>query len=149
MCLYPQSTGNKVQGNAIRANGSDGVNISGDGNTIDGGNLIFANGGSGVEVQSSGQGNSILSNQIFGNAGLGIDLGTSGLTLNDPDNGANNLQNFPVITSAIRSNTTGLTTITGTIKQQPRSAVDDPVLRSRRGPFQPRRGTDLPRTDDR
>ncbi len=33
----------------------------------------------------------------------------------DPDTGPNHLQNFPVITSAIRSNTTSLTTIAGTL----------------------------------
>lgn len=40
------------------------------------------------------------------------------VTANDPDDsdtGPNNLQSFPVITSAIRSNTTTLTTITGIV----------------------------------
>jgi hypothetical protein len=128
---------NKVEGNFIgtRAsstqalgNGEDGVNIR-DGafdNTIGGiasaaGNRIAHNGQDGVSI-SSGTGNSVLSNLIFSNDGLGIDLGASGVTnndLDDPDTGANNLQNFPTITSAIRSNTTGFTTISGTINSNP------------------------------
>ena len=68
---------------------------------------------------SSGTGNSVLSNQIFGNTGLGIDLGGSSVTLNDtgdPDTGANNLQNFLVITSV----ESGIaTTITGTLNSNP------------------------------
>jgi hypothetical protein len=116
------ANGNEVEGNFIRVNDEDGVDVSGDDNTI-GNNSIFANAGDGVEVFSSGQGNSILSNRIFDNVGLGIDLlGTNGVTNNDtddPDAGGNNLQNFPVITSATRSNTTGVTTISGRINSNP------------------------------
>jgi hypothetical protein len=117
------ANGNEVKGNFIRVNDNDGVDLSGDGNTIGGatsaeGNSIFANGDDGVDVFSSGEGNSVLSNRIFDNVGLGIDLlGANGVTNNDtddPDTGANNLQNFPVIASAIRSSS-GITTITGTI----------------------------------
>ncbi len=45
----------------------------------------------------------ISRNSIHSNGGLGIDLGALGVTVNDfcdADSGANNLQNFPVITSA-------------------------------------------------
>lgn len=50
----------------------------------------------------SGSANPILTNSIFSNGTLGIDLGTTGVTPNDArdaDSGANNLQNFPVLTS--------------------------------------------------
>ena len=123
------ATGNEVKGNAIRANAADGVNVSGDDNTIGGGNVIFSNGSAGVEVTSDAQGNSLLSNQIFGNTGLGIDLlgGTSdisGVNNNDDgdlDAGGNNSQNFPVITSAARSTNVnpGITTIIGTLTSNP------------------------------
>jgi hypothetical protein len=55
---------------------------------------------------TSGVGNSIRGNSIFNNGaavGLGIDLGTPGANTNDagdPDSGANDLQNSPVITDA-------------------------------------------------
>ncbi len=123
------STGNEVKGNAIRANDEDGVNITqGSDNTIEG-NDILANGDNGVEVSSGGRGNSILSNRIFANAGLGIDLvgGTEngfGVTANDnddPDTGANNRQNTPVIDEATQDTTTFpvTTTIQGTLNSTP------------------------------
>ncbi len=69
---------------------------------------------SGVYVDiTAGTGNAIRRNSIFGNFGIGIDLGVKGRTANDAgdgDSGANNLQNFPVISSA---NTAGL--IQGTL----------------------------------
>ena len=64
------------------------------------GNVIANNLGSGVVVGDDAQGNTIRGNSIYGNGGLGIDLGQDGVTPNDDldgDTGANNLQNFPVI----------------------------------------------------
>ena len=87
------------------------------------GNLVLENviafngifgGGTGVASLSRAAGNPILSNSIYSNEGLGIDLGGDGVTPNDeddPDTGANNLQNYPVLASAISSGVT--TTITG------------------------------------
>ncbi len=77
-----------------------------------GANTIAFNGGNGVSVSvSSAAGNRILSNSIFSNGRLGIDLrgGTenaAGATANDPkdaDTGPNDLQNKPVVTSAVTS----------------------------------------------
>jgi hypothetical protein len=140
------ATGNKVQGNFIGtgANGTtalgndDGVAISsGNDSTIGsdigstaGGNLIANNQQDGVLVfGGAAVGNSILSNAIFSNGGssnveLGIDFGTEGVTANDADDpdcasGNNRCQNFPVISSATRSNTTGFTTISGTLNSNP------------------------------
>ncbi len=73
----------------------------------------------GVFVTSTAStGNSIVGNSIHSNSGIGIDLGTSGVTLNDSldgDSGANNLQNFPVITAAT-TNAAGTTvTVSGSL----------------------------------
>jgi titin len=122
---------NVVQGNYIGTdlasavalgNGSDGVHLAYGtfNNTIGGAsegavNTIAFNGGDGVSVES-GTGNTILSNRIFLNTDLGIDLGPGGVTPNDPydaDLGANNLQNFPVLTSAAPNG--GNTAIAGSI----------------------------------
>jgi hypothetical protein len=133
------ATGNKVQGNFIGtgANGTtalgndDGVVISsGHDSTIGGtasgaGNRIANNDQDGVLVFGGlAVGNGILSNSIFSNGELGIDLGPEGVTANDTDDpdgssSNNHLQNFPIIASAIRSNTTNFTTISGTINSNP------------------------------
>jgi len=77
------------------------LTLAGDGNSIHD-NTITMNGGAGVRV-ISGTGNAILSNAIDANGGLGIDLGDPGPQLNDArdsDEGANGLQNFPVLLQA-------------------------------------------------
>jgi hypothetical protein len=66
------------------------------------GNVIWSNGGIGINVVS-GYRNWLSANSIYVNGGLGIDLGADGVTMNDnldPDSGANERQNFPVITHA-------------------------------------------------
>jgi len=127
--LISGSGSNAVKGNYIGTdvtgtikldNLKSGVRIdSGPHNTVGGtnageGNIIAFN-GIGVVV-SSGTGDAILHNAIFSNTGLGIDLGGDGVTANDicdDDTGPNDLQNFPVLTSAFSSGAT--TTITGTL----------------------------------
>ncbi len=115
------STGNLIQGNLIGtdATGTAGLDFFGAGILLGGGsgtiiggptgsgNVIAFNGGNGgIAVTSSSTGNNIFGNSIFGNLGIGINLvgGTedpsTGVTANDfPDSdvGANNLQNYPVI----------------------------------------------------
>jgi len=54
--------------------------------------------------------NQITENVIFQNMGLGIDLQNNNVTANDPgdgDAGANNLQNFPVLTGVTSSSVSG------------------------------------------
>ncbi|MFL6335798.1 MAG: carboxypeptidase regulatory-like domain-containing protein [Pyrinomonadaceae bacterium] len=117
------ATTNVVQGNFIgtQADGTsalpnllDGVSLSNvasdnliGGTAAGAGNRIAFNGGDGVSV-ISGTGNRVLSNSIHTNGTtaqhLGIDLGADGSTPNDAgdaDAGANNLQNFPVLNSAV------------------------------------------------
>jgi CSLREA domain-containing protein len=86
-------------------------------------NNIFDNIIAGNEVGvivGNGTGHAIRSNSIHSNTGLGIDLAGDGVTPNDPgdgDSGANNLQNFPVLTSATSSG--GSITIRGTLNSTP------------------------------
>jgi len=78
-------------------------------------NRIAYNGGAGVYAANTNA-DRVIGNEIYANGGLGIDLLPTGVTqndLNDVDLGANNLQNFPVINSAISTPTQ--TTITGAL----------------------------------
>src|SRR5204862_3977207 len=78
------------------------------------GNVIANNTNGGVNVSDT-NGNAIEGNAITANGGLGIGLdGTSGVLPNDtdPGTGANNHQNFAVISSVVDG------TITGTLNSQ-------------------------------
>ncbi len=124
--LLTSGNANLIQANVIRNNTFHGI-LAGDGiNAIGGGNVIYGNGEDGIEVASSATGVRITANQIFGNGALGIDLhggteNTAKVTSNDtddPDSGANGLQNYPVLSSAIRT-TNGVTTISGSLNSLP------------------------------
>ena len=84
------------------------------------GNIIAFNGTNGVAIGSGNTGWSILGNSIFSNGGLGIDLGADGPTVNDDgdaDTGANNLQNYPTMTSVTVAS--GKVTIAGNLNSIP------------------------------
>ena len=86
------------------------------GGTVAGAGNIIANNSLAGVVVGSDVGNAIEGNAIFANGQLGIDLSDDGVTPNDVgdgDTGANNLQNFPLLTSAV--NTAGLTTVVGSL----------------------------------
>jgi CSLREA domain-containing protein len=134
------ATGNIIQGNFIgtQADGASALGnerngvwlISGaNGNTIGGvaagaANVIAFNSQNGVAIEG-GPANRVRRNSIHSNGQLGIDLGTDGITANDAgdgDTGPNDLQNYPVLSSAI--NTGSGTAITGTINSTPNAALE-------------------------
>ena len=122
-------SGNIVQGNVIGMNAAltapipnleHGLVLGGTNSVIGGvnpgeGNVIAFNGYDGIQDgASSSAGNAFRGNSIFSNGhqnhpsnvSIGIDIGGFGVTPNDAgdaDTGANNLQNFPVITSVTPS----------------------------------------------
>jgi uncharacterized repeat protein (TIGR01451 family) len=107
------------------ANGLDGLSIRSSGAYV-GLNIIAHNRGHGVMVVGAGHtGNTIRGNSIDSNGLRGIALGSLGETVpNDPrdaDTGyANNLQNHPVLTSAVWD--AGMLTVTGTLHSNPGTA---------------------------
>ncbi len=135
------ASNNQIEGNYIGTDATGiynlgngyGIIINGASNNTIGGtaigasNLIAGNGSSGVWIATyttnTPINNRIQGNSIFGNGELGIDLipglytsSPNGVTPNDPgdaDTGANNLQNFPILTSATSSG--GNTIIQGTL----------------------------------
>ena len=124
--IFGNDIGLQVDRSTPLGNGNNGIAISGGAsgtrigyiNTGEG-NRIAHNVGDGIFVES-GTGTQILSNEIFNNSGLGIDLGPNGVTpndLDDPDGGANNLQNYPVLTMA--SSIGAGTTILGSLNSTP------------------------------
>ena len=144
---FSNSNSDLVLGNLIgtAANGSSALGNSGNGITFSGGGSVFNiigdtqagdgntiafNAGDGVQVgPTAGIANTIRGNSIFSNgttaSHLGIDLGPDGVTPNDAkdaDSGPNNLQNFPVITSALVTGSTK--TIKGTLNSTPGATFD-------------------------
>jgi CSLREA domain-containing protein len=101
-----------LDGTTAMANSIQGILVQATNNTIGSrsagaGNRIRSN-GIGVRVVS-GALNTIAGNSIDQNSGVGIDLGLDNVTPNDAgdgDSGPNTLQNFPVLTSAVKSGST-------------------------------------------
>ena len=123
--------GTDITGTAALGNGNCGIDIGASfgavstgtvGGTVVGqGNIIAFNGTNGISV-GSGNNWTILGNSIHDNARLGITLGgrcddlTALPTPNDAcdaDTGPNNLQNYPILTTA--SSSAGSTNIQGTL----------------------------------
>jgi CSLREA domain-containing protein len=91
-----------VRGLHILNFSSHGILIADNGNNLIEGNEIAHNDGDGIRI-NEGTGNRLSSNDIHDNGGLSIDLGGDGRTANDPDDpdsGANLLQNFPNLINA-------------------------------------------------
>src|SRR6185436_13848574 len=115
------ATGSNSLGNSnhgIYMTGGNGNSIGG---TVNGaGNRIAFNSVGLAIAFGGGTNNAIRSNLIYSNANLGIGLNFDSVVGNDPgdfDTGANQLQNFPVITNAIISPAS--TIIQGTLNSQP------------------------------
>ncbi len=116
--------GTATDGLTSLGNGGRGILIAASSGQIIGGvlpgqgNVIAFNSADGVSV-TSGAGHAIRGNSIHSNGGLGIDLGDDGVTANDlgdADTGANNLQNYPVLTSV--SSSGGNVPIVGTLNSE-------------------------------
>ena len=129
------ATGVIVQGNLIGTdatgtfalgNQNRGIYILASNATIGGigpgeGNIVAHSGGGGVVVQGSVSGNAIRGNSIYANGTIGIDLGADSVTANDAldaDTGANDLQNYPLLSSAAPLSPSG-TEIRGTLDSSP------------------------------
>jgi hypothetical protein len=125
--LTGPATNNNLRRNGVSGNDGDGMRLARGPNTVEA-NAVVANAGAGIAVTAGAQGVEIVRNQILDNGELEIDLigGTEnglGVTANDqddPDTGANDLQNNPVLTSAVRASN-GVTTLTGNLNSVPSS----------------------------
>jgi titin len=106
--IYTQVQGNFI---GVDASGSSALGNHGNGIIIDAnasdnnisGNVIANNDFNGVVVWF-GVRDSIRANSIYSNVGMGIDLNNDGVTLNDRgdvDGGADNSQNFPVLSRVV------------------------------------------------
>jgi len=103
--------------NVIAYNTGNGVTIdpgatAGATNNAIVGNAIYSNGGTGVRIPT-GTGNRVSANSVYSNGALGIDIDAAGVLVNSTcqanTNGANLLQNAPVLTAG-----TGNTFVTAT-----------------------------------
>ena len=121
-------TGNAGEGNVISGNTGDGIHLfSGSVNNNISGNTIgigldlnpLPNGENGIVIPDPDTlRNEIFNNRINHNTGLGIELYPGGRNPNDQldaDEGPNQLQNYPVITSAYALNN-GTTRVAGRIR---------------------------------
>jgi len=126
--VNPNVTGTAILGNYIgtdksgtldRGNNTSGIILAINSNGVTVGGAVpnrIAFNNIGIVATAASAGNDLAANDIFANNALGIDLcgancggngdGTTANDLNDTDSGGNNLQNFPSLTSAVRSYTT-------------------------------------------
>jgi hypothetical protein len=124
-------TGRKSLGNAFNGVDLDGATRSTVGGTTAAAkNVIKHNAQAGVLV-NSGDRNPIRRNLFAANDGLGIDLDGNGVTPNDAgdgDTGSNQLQNFPVVRSAVHHATS--TTLAIRLRSTPNTTFAIDLFRS-------------------
>jgi hypothetical protein len=115
--------GTQRDGVSPLGNGLSGLHLETGDNLVgggDAGNVIAFNGGDGIELVNDNMGSLFSRNRIFSNEALGIDLNDDGVTPNDSldaDVGPNELQNFPVLGSAVTAG--GTTTVNGHLSSTP------------------------------
>jgi CSLREA domain-containing protein len=133
--MYVSGNGNVIQGNLFGVtadgatsvhNGCHGISLVGDNNNVGGvaagaGNTVAYSQMDGITV--SGVQNNVRRNSIHTNAGIGINLcplGCEGVSPNDPgdaDSGGNQMQNYPLLTSA--TSVLGNVTVEGVLQSTP------------------------------
>jgi Bacterial Ig-like domain (group 3)/Right handed beta helix region len=110
--IYGNLIGTDASGTANLGNQGDGINIGSPNNTVGGtaagmANVIAFNtkAGVGFEQLNTDTGNLLSANSIYSNQQLGIDLAATGVALPNTAGGshvgANDLQNYPLLTSAV------------------------------------------------
>jgi hypothetical protein len=118
--------GVRANGYSVMGNGGDGIDLNSGASytTIGGieagqGNVIAYNAYRGVKIPDySCRNNSIRGNVIYDNSNIGIDLASAGVDGNDSgdgDVGANNLQNYPVLSSPKTNPARNKLTISGNL----------------------------------
>jgi Bacterial Ig-like domain (group 3)/Right handed beta helix region/Bacterial Ig-like domain len=125
--IYGNLIGTDATGTANLGNQGDGIDIGSPNNTVGGsagmGNVIAFNtqAGIGFEQSNTNTGNLLSANLIYANQKLGIDLAATGVPLQNtaggPHVGPNDLQNYPVLTSASASSSG--TAISGSLNSVP------------------------------
>ena len=97
-------------GIVINGNNITDVRIGSNNNDVNEANIIANNAGDGIKIVNDATGVTISRNSIHSNTSIGIDLNDNGVTNNDAgdtDTGANNLVNFPLITTNTTSTIAG------------------------------------------
>jgi len=137
----PGTEGNVISRSIITSNAAGVAISSADRNSVGDDpfsrNVIHHNRGDGIEVLS-GRFNRLAPNDVYSNDGLAIDLGGDGTTPNDPvdaDTGANDLQNQPVVTSAVWEG--DRLKVSGAIRTRPNMAVRVDLYADPRGGSDP------------
>ena len=143
-----ETTGSSIRSNTIGfrrgslgaepASNENGVEVSRSSDIGIGFNSIWFNRNSGVLVDEASTGISISHGSMHANGGLGIDLNGDGVTLNDdrdPDSGANELQNYPILVYAATDGTRIV--VIGKLNSTPNSYFNIDLYRSRTNNSEP------------
>lgn len=102
------------------------IGSSATGSAAGGANTIVNSGAAGVWISNSGgAGNRVTANNIYENGQVDIDLAAAGPTANqasNPTSGPNQMQNYPVLTSAVRYQASGVMHVSGSLHSVPNTS---------------------------